>query len=163
MNCPACGTAMVEEDFGGIKVDICRNGCEGLWFDWTELARLDEKDEGCGKALEDALGSSRVNESRSPLQCPKCQKVMHIHRYSASKEVNVDECYNCGGFFLDSGELKTIRDTHMTEEEQEAYIEKLIAEIPEYARSQADLEKESLRAKAIKKYTKFISLRQNFK
>lgn len=33
--------------------------------------------------------------------------------------MNVDECYYCGGFFLDSGELHQIRETFMSDTERE--------------------------------------------
>ena len=35
MNCPICKKEMVEEDFGGVVIDVCKNGCKGIWFDWA--------------------------------------------------------------------------------------------------------------------------------
>jgi len=129
MICPACGMSMVEEDFGGILVDVCKNGCKGIWFDWGELKDLDENHEGVGKALEEALKSPRMNDAdRGPLKCPKCGINMREHKYKHAKEVNVDECYACGGFFLDSGELKQVRDNYMNEKERETYVKKLVGE-----------------------------------
>jgi len=131
MNCPVCANLMVEEDFGGMQVDVCKNGCKGIWFDWGELKELDENSKAVGRALEEALNSPRVNDAnRGPLNCPKCSIPMHAHKYSHAKEVNVDECYACGGFFLDSGELKAIRQTRMSEEERDAYVQKLISGAP---------------------------------
>ncbi len=131
MDCPACGKSMVEESFGEVRADVCKNGCKGIWFDWGELKELDEQNEGAGEALEAALKSLRVNDSgRGPLKCPKCGISMHAHKYSSAKEVNVDECYGCGGFFLDSGELRDIREHHMSQEERDAYIQKLVADTP---------------------------------
>lgn len=131
MNCPACGMSMVEEDFGGILVDVCKNGCKGIWFDWGELKELDENHEGVGKALEEALNSPRQNNAdRGPLFCPKCGIKMREHKYKHAKEVSVDECYACGGFFLDSGELKQIRDNYMNEDERETYVRRLVSETP---------------------------------
>jgi hypothetical protein len=110
-------------------VDVCKNGCKGIWFDWGELKDLDENQEGVGKALEEALKSSRKNDAdRGPLKCPKCGIQMREHKYKHAKEINVDECYACGGFFLDSGELKQIRDNYMNEDERETYVKKLIGE-----------------------------------
>ncbi|MBN3037783.1 MAG: zf-TFIIB domain-containing protein [Candidatus Omnitrophica bacterium] len=159
MKCPACKKEMFVENFGGVKVDVCKNGCKGIWFDWCELAKLDEKQEGFGKALKEALDFPRVNdEKRGQINCPKCNIPMYIHKYQSSKEVNVDECYGCGGFFLDSGELNAIRDSFMSEEEREKYAQKIIDEIPEFEEAQKDLEKEKMRAEAARKYTKFIRL-----
>ncbi|MBN2121215.1 MAG: zf-TFIIB domain-containing protein [Candidatus Omnitrophica bacterium] len=157
MKCPVCSAAMVEEDFGGVKVDVCRQGCKGIWFDWMELEKLDENNEGCGKALKEALNWQRVNdEGRPPVDCPKCGLPMHIHIYKSSKEINVDECYKCGGFFLDSGELKLIRDNTMTDEELEVYAESLMSDVPEFGKAQQDLVKMKRRNDAIRNYTRFL-------
>ena len=143
MNCPACGMSMVEEDFGGVLVDVCKNGCKGIWFDWRELKNLDENHEGVGQALEEALESPRLNNAdRGPLNCPKCGLKMREHKYKNAKEVNVDECYACGGFFLDSGELKQMRDGYMSEDEREVYVQRLISETP----LRQDIQKTILRA-----------------
>ncbi len=132
MNCPVCEKPMVEEDFGGVQVDVCRDGCKGIWFDWLELVRLDENSEGVGEALQEALRSPRVNDGDRPqLNCPKCGMPMQTHKYKSAKEVNVDECYGCGGYFLDSGELQEVRDKYMTDEEEQAYVDKLLEEFPE--------------------------------
>ena len=40
------------------------------------------------------------------------------HFYSAKQEVEVDECPKCGGFWLDQGELRRIRDQYATDEER---------------------------------------------
>ena len=151
MDCPVCGKSMVEEDFGGVQVDVCSKGCKGIWFDWLELVRLDENDEGAGQALEEALKSPRVNEAnREKLYCPKCGSAMHAHKYTSAKEVSVDECYACGGFFLDSGELTEVRDNYMSDQEQEAYVDKLLADVPEYEEMEEEMkqEKAGLRASA---------------
>ena len=151
MNCPACGMSMVEDDFGDVRVDVCKNGCKGIWFDWQELIRLDENYEGLGRTLEEALKSPRVNDAgREPLKCPKCEIAMRAHKYSSAKEVNVDECYGCGGFFLDSGELREIRDNYMSEEERDAYVQKLLGEMPEYKALKE--ETQQLRARAGTKF-----------
>jgi Zn-finger nucleic acid-binding protein len=157
MKCPVCSEEMVEQDFGSIKVDVCKNGCKGIWFDHGELVRLDEKNEGLGQALKEALDYPRANdENRGQLLCPKCGIPMQAHKYKRAKEVNVDECYNCGGFFLDSGELTEIRDTYMSDEEVEAYMKKIIDAVPQYQVAKANLESLERRAKATRNYTKFM-------
>ena len=70
--------------------------------------------------------------------------------------MNVDECYACGGFFLDSGELKEIRDNFMSEDEREAYAQKLLDEIPEYKAMQEELEKAQARAEAGGKLSRLL-------
>lgn len=159
MNCPVCSQGMTEQDFGGVKVDVCVTGCKGIWFEWCELLKLDQKNEGLGQALQDALHYPRTNDqNRGRIKCPKCGLLMHVHQYQSAKEVNVDECYSCGGFFLDSGELRVIRDHYMTEEEEEVYCQKLISEIPAVDQAKRDLKKEKERNEAIRHYTRFLRL-----
>lgn len=159
MNCPVCRKLMVEEDFGGVLVDVCKNGCKGIWFDGAELKELDESHEGVGRALGEALKSARVNDAdRGPLKCPKCGIAMHAHKYSRAKEVNVDECYACGGFFLDSGELRAIREGYMSEEERDAYVQKLIGGAP----LKGGTEKVKVRAAACQKLGDILSRRYPF-
>ena len=55
MICPNCGKEMVEKDFSGVIVDVCENGCHGLWFDNFEIEKLDEHSEGDGEELSKVL------------------------------------------------------------------------------------------------------------
>lgn len=145
---------MTEENFDGITVDVCATGCKGIWFDCHELSNLDHRTQEVGQALQEALAAPRVNDAnRAALVCPKCDVSMHQHQYKSEKEVNVDECYNCGGFFLDSGELKPLRDAHMSEDEESAYAQKLIDNLPVYAQGKADQEKVRLRNLAFARFT----------
>ena len=157
MKCPACRMLMAVEDFGDVQVDVCKDGCKGIWFDWLELKKLDENNEGFGRALEEALKSPRAgNAARGPLRCPKCDMPMCTHKYSSAKEVNVDECYGCGGFFLDSGELGQIKDSYMSEAEKDAYVQKLLDETPEHEALKEDTERMEARAASCRKYGGFI-------
>ncbi|MFH2145625.1 MAG: zf-TFIIB domain-containing protein [Candidatus Omnitrophota bacterium] len=159
MLCPVCNKEMLKQDFGGVVVDICKDGCKGIWFDWMELCKLDEQSEGLANAMKEALNSPRVNdENRGKINCPHCRLPMHTHKYESAKEVNVDECYNCGGFFIDSGELRIIRDNFMSEEERDAYRKKLLDSLPDYKAGQSDIEKQKLRTEAIRRFTKFLCL-----
>jgi len=51
MNCPACNRELKEKPVSGIKVDVCENGCGGIWFDNFELKKVDEKHEAIGEDL----------------------------------------------------------------------------------------------------------------
>ncbi|MBL0059358.1 MAG: zf-TFIIB domain-containing protein [Elusimicrobia bacterium] len=158
MRCPVCGKEMVTKNFG-VNVDVCENGCKSLWFDQDELRMLDEKNEGLGDALEEALRSPRSNDlERAPVNCPKCSIPLHTHKYNRDKEVNVDECYKCGGFFLDSGELTEIRHHYMNDAEVQAYADQVIASVPEFALALSNLEAQKKRLEAIQHYTKFMTV-----
>ena len=157
MTCSVCGKEMVQKNFG-VNVDVCENGCKGMWFDRDELQMLDEKNDGLGAALENALRYPRSNAgNRGQIKCPTCSIPMHAHRYKRAREVNVDECYKCGGFFLDSGELTEIRDNYMTDAEISAYADKIVDSIPEYSQAMKDLEARKQRVQSVQQLTKILT------
>jgi len=50
-----------------------------------------------------------VDRSRKR-ECPRCAGVkLHRHFFSAKRRVEVDQCPNCAGYWLDAGELAMIR------------------------------------------------------
>ena len=158
MNCPVCGKAMIVRNFG-VNVDVCLDGCKGMWFDWAELLMLDEENEGLGRALQAALAEPRTNDAgRGQLNCPKCGVPMRAHRYKRAHVVMVDECYNCGGFFLDSGELKEIRDHYLTDAEFQDYVSGIVDGVPEYQEGQEELAELKRRRQAVQKYTRWLRL-----
>ncbi len=157
MQCPVCQKELIQQDFGGVKVDVCKDGCKGIWFDWVELGKLDQKNEGLGQALKEALEYPRFNdENRFQINCPKCGIGMTRHKYESQKEVEVDECYQCGGFFLDSGELRVIRDNFMSEQERKNYIDDIISQNPSLGKTFGDFAKDKIRDKAARSFAGFI-------
>lgn len=158
MKCPVCSNEMIEKDFGGVMIDVCENGCKGLWFDWFELEKLDENHEGAGEALRDALEADRFSdEGRGQINCPKCNIPMHVHKYRHEHSVSVDECYQCAGFFLDAGELKAIRDGFLSEAEIKEFTDNIIKDIPGAAAAQDDAPKLKVRKNALYKFSQYLA------
>jgi Zn-finger nucleic acid-binding protein len=158
MTCPVCSKEMVAENFG-VNVGVCENGCKGMWFDQGQLRMLDEKNEGLGAALEAALRYPRKNDGqRGDIKCPVCAIPMHTHKYKRAQEVNADECYKCGGIFLDSGELTDLRNNYMSDAEVNAYAEKIVSAVPEYVQAMKDLDAGKKRSEAIQHFTRFITV-----
>jgi uncharacterized protein len=110
MNCPACALTLAPLKLEGLAVDVCRNGCGGIWFDNFELRQVDEPHEKLGEALADLTGDPGAVVLREKRPCPKCAGITMLqHQFSREKPVTVDECPNCGGVWLDGGELAEIR------------------------------------------------------
>ena len=119
MNCPACASPLTEMNVGGLAVDLCRGGCGGIWFDNFELSRVDEAHEKLGEALAALEFNSTTIVLRDKRPCPKCTGITMLqHKFSREKPVTVDECPNCGGVWLDGGELAEIRQPAMTAAER---------------------------------------------
>ncbi len=111
LTCPACFGALEEVQVGAVKVDVCRAGCGGIWFDAFELQKVDDPAETAGERLVELQVPPRVavDPARKRI-CPRCADIkLHRHFFSARRRVQVDQCPNCGGYWLDAGELEQIR------------------------------------------------------
>ena len=106
-------------------MDVCRAGCGGIWFDNFELRKVDEAHESLGEslaAIETNPAATIVLERR---RCPKCPDITMLqHRFSREKPVVVDECPNCGGVWLDGGELAEIRRPAVPKEQRKQAAQK---------------------------------------
>ena len=113
INCPACHNAMTKVHFPdlGINIDVCTEGCGGIYFDNRELEKFDEAQEDITPILESIKGKKFEEvDASEPRMCPVCGTKMVRHYNDIRKEVMIDECYNCGGVFLDNKELFKIRE-----------------------------------------------------
>lgn len=118
--CPACGekmTKIITKE--GVNIDICTEGCGGIWFDNRELGKFDEPNENAEEILnvlkEKTFKSVDTSAERI---CPVCNTKMVKHKYSMNTDVEIDECYSCGGKFLDNNELHLIRESKQPSKEQ---------------------------------------------
>jgi Zn-finger nucleic acid-binding protein len=131
MKCPACSNQLQEMTVGDVAVDVCKGGCGGIWFDNFELKKFDEPHESAGEELLDVeCDTGLVVDRTKKFNCPKCNDiVMMRHFFSVKKEVEVDECPSCGGFWLDAGELRKIRSLFNTEEERHKAADEYFTEV----------------------------------
>ena len=111
---------MTEVNEKNISVDVCIGGCGGIWFDNQELKKVDEDHEAVGKnLLEVDYDPEVVVDGSQRRDCPHCDDIIMMRHFSSIKhEVEVDECPSCGGFFLDRGELNTLREQYANDEER---------------------------------------------
>lgn len=121
LKCPACGKEM-EKIFierANCNIDVCTNGCGGIFFDNREFKKFDEKFENIDeiqKALEGKTFQS-VDETLKRT-CPACGMRMVKNSTSIKGDIIIDDCYSCGGKFLDYKELDRIRAEYPTEAER---------------------------------------------
>jgi Zn-finger nucleic acid-binding protein len=111
IKCPACFNALTPVQVGAVNVDVC-HACGGIWFDAFELQRVDEAHETAGEWLLQADREKRVQvDTQRKRDCPRCEGVKLKRRYySPRRQVEIDECPGCGGYWLDAGELEKIRE-----------------------------------------------------
>src|SRR5262249_43097061 len=114
MKCPACFNQLTELQVGRLEVDACQGGCAGIWFDAFELQQVDEKAEHTGDFLLDIQRDEKgMVDPAHKREWPRCAGIkLKRHLFSTKSRVEVDECPNCGGYWLDAGELAKIREEH---------------------------------------------------
>jgi len=160
MDCPACKTQLAEVVIDDITVDACETGCGGIWFDQFELQKVDEPHESTGeKLLSISRNPDIVINYYERRNCPKCENtIMMQHFFSVKQQVLVDECPNCGGFWLDFGELSQIRHLYSSEDERKKaakeYFEKIFG--GELKRMQDESEEKHNNAKKIARLFRFV-------
>lgn len=129
LKCPACGKEMEKVFIPnlGINLDICTDGCGGIYFDNREFEHFDEKDEDISKILEKISNKKfePVDDSKTRI-CPNCGAKMVKNSSSIQNKIVVDDCYSCGGKFLDNNELQKIRAEYDTVEQRDADVLKFV-------------------------------------
>ncbi|MBQ4646487.1 MAG: zf-TFIIB domain-containing protein [Candidatus Gastranaerophilales bacterium] len=130
--CPACKKIMkkVYVASAGMSVDICVDGCGGIYFDRNEFKRVDEQHEDITPILNE-IENKTFNEVNNDFkrECPDCGAVMTRNYTSANLSIQIDVCYRCGGTFLDNQELQKIRAEFPTEEARNADFAKRLYHI----------------------------------
>lgn len=119
--CPACGKVMEKVFMSnqGCSLDVCTEGCGGIFFDPNELQYFDEECENIDDLKEVLKNKTfeKVDESEIRV-CPLCGNNMVKNYVSAKEKVQIDECYNCGAKFFDYGELDRMREEFSTEQDR---------------------------------------------
>jgi len=121
LKCPACQTPMEKVYFPaeGFNVDVCTNGCGGIFFDNREFKYFDEEHENIDEITNVLKNKTfkKVDPSL-PRTCPACGAKMVKNKTAINGKIEIDECYSCGGKFLDFSELDAIRAEYATEDDR---------------------------------------------
>ena len=119
MKCPACHRGLSKLEVQGVTVDICQEGCKGVWFDKGELEQVDEPAEMAGKTLVDATHAwSPALPSDKKRACPRDGADMAKISFKTKNNFEIDECSKCGGVWLDANELARLRGAFKTEKDR---------------------------------------------
>ena len=108
MQCLTCKIEMFNYDVttkhAQLSYDTCKQ-CGSLWLDAGELDKLAFQVAG---SIE--FCSEEEDKTRPPTKkCPRCIEVdLAPVKFLGLTDINLDRCHNCGGFWLDGGELNLI-------------------------------------------------------
>jgi Zn-finger nucleic acid-binding protein len=105
LRCPRCQLAMMEVPNRRAVIDRCA-GCNGIFFDQGEMIRL-LGESADPKYWLQAASSRQVGLSE--IDCPRCQTGMALRKLASEDvQVEVDHCGECGGLWLDGGEVDSV-------------------------------------------------------
>ncbi len=133
INCPACGKEMTKIFINehGINLDVCLDGCGGIFFDNRELKKFDENSENIDE-LKQVVNNKTFEKTDESLTrvCPVCGNNMVKNSVSVKGDIIIDECYNCGAKFFDHGELTKMRSEYPTEQDRrQAFLSETYNEV----------------------------------
>ena len=130
MKCLNCDTEMTNNEVvtkkSRISFDMCEK-CGSLWLDAGELDKILFQVQGsieyC-ETEEDREPKKRVKESGKELKkCPRCDdSVLDKVKFLESDDIFLHLCRNCGGFWLDGGELNLIEVVAVKGEDSSSFI-----------------------------------------
>ena len=114
MLCPRDGSELERQDYEGqVTVDRCPS-CDGVWLDRGELESIQAtiehdytEDLGRVNTVADAYELAR-QKAQPVASCSKCGSPMHAQEYAYCSMILIDRCSECGGIWLDAGELKAL-------------------------------------------------------
>jgi Zn-finger nucleic acid-binding protein len=88
-----------------IAYDICE-ACGSLWLDAGELDKMAFQVAG---SIEYCSRDAAVGVAELKKECPRCdQTILDKVYFIGCEEIVLDHCRNCGGFWLDGGELDLV-------------------------------------------------------
>jgi membrane associated rhomboid family serine protease/Zn-finger nucleic acid-binding protein len=99
-------TVVRDTPYDRIELDVCRQ-CQGVWFDRGELAAATQLDNVAAFAPDSPL----LTGETPSLPCPRNPRVRMLQRQlsvsvdKAIPPLELDQCSECGGIWLDGGEL----------------------------------------------------------
>ena len=114
MQCPRDEGTLIRETYeGNVVVDRCTS-CAGIWLDSGELKDIQETIEhdyshelGRIDTVSAAYALAR-QKTQANVECPKCASALHAKEYGYCSQILIDRCLECGGVWLDAGELQAL-------------------------------------------------------
>ncbi len=133
MNCPSCNNELKALAVTGVRILACAESCGGLWFEWSEIKKLKDRNPAAGEALlhvERAEGVHVFRDIQHP--CPKCKHtLLYRHCFNRRFRYEIDQCSKCAGFWVDVGWLARLEAQLSSESDRQtaaAYFKTLFEE-----------------------------------
>lgn len=95
----------------GLNCERC-DDCGGSWVSLNNY--MNWHDKNASQANMDVVDNNvNIDDSSTVLICPICNQIMGKFRVGAQITHRIDQCANCGGFWLDKGEWEYLKNFHL--------------------------------------------------
>jgi len=110
VRCPKCKVQLQRIEYEGVLVRMCGE-CGGIWLSKPALKRIMHKREQRWPepVKEKFLELADRSNSTEDLICLSCGKIMQKQTFMDWDDIVIDRCPECGGIWLDPGELEKIQ------------------------------------------------------
>lgn len=115
LDCPKCLGLLHPKEVGemekkAVHIEQCTM-CQGVWFDEGELEKvlnlkLGFDDEGAEEDFRKDFAGDTLDLKKA--KCPRCKKEMQRVKGLQDSRVVTDYCLDCGGVWLDGGEIRLL-------------------------------------------------------
>lgn len=99
--CPECHHNFIVIMVEGLEAESCVF-CQGLWLDNSELKTI--------TGLSKDVPGDVLQHRKSKYKCPICLETMNEYLFTQQGNILVDKCLNGHGVYLESDELKRIKE-----------------------------------------------------
>ncbi len=107
--CPACAKELVEKSINSITVEVCDGGCGGVWFDWSEILKLDSLLNSGLHYPGTCRDENLIADLSRRYNCPRCKNMVMTRSFSRIlSDLLLDECSSCGGLWLNGDEVEEL-------------------------------------------------------
>jgi Zn-finger nucleic acid-binding protein len=102
---------MIDEIVDGVTVNACPN-CAGVWVHPEAITEILQKDP-VGLLELEAMNVSKMQEKKighTLLNCPDDSMTLQEYHYCYNSPIIIKVCTDCGGFWIEDGQLKKMQD-----------------------------------------------------
>lgn len=109
MNCLNCSAEMTTYDVATKRDRITYNACDRCGSLWLDAGTLDKMAFKVAGSIEYSANGENAVPNAEPRRCPRCEdSTLRKVKFLGCDDIVLEHCRNCGGFWLDGGELNLV-------------------------------------------------------
>ena len=150
--CPRCRSPVTAGDYEGVTLETCER-CHGQWLGPEQLKEIIDthakawRTEDLQTRRPPGLRGVPMAQLREDLPCPNCGRTMAAFNYGGDTGIILDKCSECGGLWLDGGELEKVQTAvEASDQDLDTDVKRFSASLREVEAREDALEQADTRA-----------------